>query len=244
MGDGKVNYIDFGGVLVPENSRRTTIAGQNGQILYCIFFDDKDAKAIYPKQTAETPRKTQYLKHKYSYNVLRHNGEVHTDNISKKEFDKLWNEARDSNSILRYDTKTYYTELNGRSYRNIEQNEIGGSYYIECPVDTKPKIEYENKEGILFDTKKIKVLNLKDANIKGSTDEDEIIVENSTNCTVDVMDHNNNILFSDKVTIINGKNNKVLSGSFDKTAFTTFDYIQNTSDTKAKHSGEGIFRQP
>lgn len=241
MGNEQVNYINYGGVLVPENSRRFTVTGKKGQTLYCVFLDDKGTRATYPKQTKGAQNETQYLQFSYDYNPFTHKEQTHTRNISKADFDKIWSDNTDPNSVKEF----YNTPENGsKEYRHIKQNYIGGSYYLEKPVDPSPKIEYENDSGILFDTKKIKVSNLKGASIKGSSDEDVITVENSENCTIDVSYDNNNIVCSDNVKIVNGKKNKVISGSWDKTSFTTFNYSENTENTKAKHNGEGIFHQP
>lgn len=243
MGDNTVNYVDFGGVMVPENSRRVTVADKKHNVLYCVFLDNKGSKVTYPKHDVTAkPTQKQYVKLSADYNPFTHNWKQHETYISKKEFDKVWNDSRDPNTVSQYSVKSYYTGSGEQQCRHIEQK--GGSFYDEFPVDTQPKIEYENQEGIFFDTKKLKISNLKDAEIKGSSDEDEITLENTKNCTVDTSEDNNNIFFSDKVKVINGYGNKVISGDNDKTTFETYNYTENITNIKAKHNKEGIHKQP
>lgn len=241
MGDNTVNYVDFGGVMVPENSRRVTLADKKHNVLYCVFLDNKGSKVTYPKHDVSAkPTQKRYAKLSADYNPFTHNWTKHETYISKKEFDKVWSVNR--GAVNQYSANTYYTEIEGQQYRCVEQE--GGSFYNEYPVNTQPKIEYENEEGTFFDTKKLKISNLKDAEIKGSSDEDEITLENTKNCTVDTSEDNNNIFFSDKVKVINGSGNKVISGDNDKTTFETYNYTENTTHIKAKHNKEGIHKQP
>lgn len=244
MGDGKINYVDFGGVMVPESSTRRTVVQKNNQTLYCVFLDDKGAKVTYPKQTSTKPTEKQYMKYTANYNPFTHKWVPYKDNISKAEFDKVWTESRDPNAAHTCDVTSYYKEIDGQNYRFIEQKGVDGWFYDEYPVSTQPKIEYEIDEGILFDTRKMKVSNLKDAKITGSKNEDEITLENSNNCTVDVSNANNNTFFSDKVKVINGSGNKVISGFHDRTTFETHNYTENTQKVTARHKNRSVFKQP
>ncbi len=246
MGDGKVNYVNFGGVLIPENARKVTMNGNNGKMLYCVFLDDKNFKVTYPKQTTKESNRMEYKYLTGSYSVLSHKFNLNEQNISKSEFDSVWNKARSTTScenLYSDSVRSYYK--GNKNYRHVELNEssYNPKHYYEQQVSTTPKIESDTS-GIIFNTNKIKLSNINGATVYGSDDEDNIILENSSDCFVDVSDENNNILFNDKVTVINGSGNKIKSGDNDKTEFKTYNYTTANSNTKSKHTGKGLFIQP
>ena len=250
MGGEKIEYVDFGGVLVPSDSNRVTIPDENnrGRKLYCVFLDNDGTKVTYPEQTTGSSPGVKYAEVGSSYSMLSHEFKSYERPMSKNLFDIYWNKVRtDEKSFSNNDvTFYYYTHgLDGKQYRQIDMNNraIGSSTYMEYPVSPIPKVEYET-DGLIFDTKKIKLSNLKDAVIRGSDDEDEITMENCTNCTADVHDYNNNVLFSDKVKIVNGSGNKVVSGDHDKTTFASYNYTTAKETVKKECKGEGTFEQP
>ena len=246
MGDGKVEYVNFGGALVPENSRRTTIPDEEtGKKLYCVFLDDKGTKITYPEQNKKQPKQIEYVKLTSSRAGL-FGGEatVHETNISKAQFDSIWEDARSFTSCENLNAnsvKSYYKGDN--NLRRVETGtNTGLKWYYEGFVDTQPKVEIQ-QEGLLFNTNKMKVSNFSGATVKGSEDEDDITLQNSDNCTIEVDSDNNNILFSDNVKVVNGSGNKVVAGDYDKTTFAKFDYNTAKETAVKQYKGEGKYKQ-
>lgn len=238
MGDIETNYVEFGGAYVPENSRRISINGSNGETLYCVFLDDKGSKIIYPRQKSTGKfLGFQYLELKGKSNK----------NISKSLFESKWEKARGYNACEKLDSYKVKSYQKGEeNYRVIELYNAGNSatWYVESPRKDIPKIEYENNKGLLFNTPKTRISNMDNAKVRGSSDEDEIIVENSNFCTIDTSEENNNWIFSDNVKIINGKGNKVISGDYDKNTFMTINYTSGETKIKSITKEEGTFTQP
>ena len=111
------------------------------------------------------------------------------------------------------------------------------------PLDNNPTITINAETVTIYDTQNITLSNMRGANVTGSTDEDNITLMNSSNCTIDVSNANNNIFVSDNVRVVNGQCNKVKAGDHDQVTFGTHNYETNTDTTKANHKGEGTYRQ-
>lgn len=245
MGNNEVKYVDFGGVLVPENCRRTSIPDENtGKTLYCLFLDDDGTKITYPGQTKKTPTKMEYVKLTAGGSLFGSKSKVHENHISKAEFDSLWEDALSATSCENLNANSVKSYLKSDSnYRHIETStSTGRKWYYESKVDTTPKIEYST-EGLVFDTKRVKLSNIDGAKYRGSDDEDIVTATNCNNCEFDVSDKNNNMIFNDKVKIINGSGNKVRAGEHDKASFVRYNYT-NAKETHLKeYKGEGTHKQ-
>ena len=236
MSDEKINYINFGGAQVPQHSKRA-ITKQNGKKLYNVWV--KGAKISYPQQHSKKvdTNNMQYSYITSDYDVTSHKFNKYESQISKSEYqdymDKYWD-----NNHGKY-------EAERRKFNNTTALIVSDPSFMvmETPVSTTPKIEVDTDEGLIFDTQNIKLSNLNGANIIGSKDEDKIILENSSNCIVDVSRDNNNIFFSDDVKIINGAGNKVKTGDNDNVSFVRRDYVANDEQINSEFKKAGFHRQ-
>ena len=245
MGNNEVKYVDFGGVLVPENCRRTSIPDeQTGKTLYCIFLDEDGTKITYPKQTKKESADMEYVKLTAGGSLFGSKSKVHENHISKAEFDSLWRDARSLTSCENLNANSVRSYMkNDSNCRHIETNtNTGIKWYYEGKVDTTPKIEYST-EGLIFETKKVNFSNIDGAKYRGSDDEDIVTATNCNDCEFDVSDKNNNFAINDKVKIINGSGNKVQAGDHDKAVFAKFNYTTAKESNVKAYKGEGIYKQ-
>ena len=241
-GNEPIKYVTFGGVQVPESSTRKVI-NRNGQQIYCVWTDN-NGKITYPEQHTYVSNVAEYKRTDYypSGFASLYDFNPRTYHISKREFEDLyWNTAFNRTGSTNIDGFTY-------TYGNTTGVTIGGrrvdtgSFSCER-LDTTPKIDISADTGLIFDTQYVTLSNMRGATVTGSTDEDNITLMNSSNCTVDVSNANNNMFVSDNVTVVNGQGNKVKAGDHDQVTFGTHDYETNVDRTKAEHKGEGTYRQ-
>ena len=238
MSGESVKYVTFGGAQVPESSTRT-VTQQNGKTTYNVWIEG--AKISYPQQH-EKPvdyDNTEYAYRAAHYNILKNEFEMYEKSLSKFEYDwyvdNYWN---NNNGEYEARLKT------GKNYQSLQvDRNASGTFVVEAyPVSTTPQIE-ASTEGILFKTQNITVSNIQGATITGSVNEDNITLNNSSNCTVDVSNANNNFFISDNVTIVNGKNNSVKAGDNDTVTYQTHNYETDTDKTTASYEDEGKYKQ-
>lgn len=238
MGIKDVNYVNFGGVLIPEDSRHVMI-NQGNKTMYCVFLNDDGAKVIYPKQTEKQSPGAEYIGIFGNYDSDKDNYITVKTKVSKNIFDDVWENSK-NNKQKGWDK----VEVKNTPTRKVSR--ISGrrtEEYQEVPVSGKPKIEYNESNKYLFTTTKIDVSNIDDATITGSSHIDSIVLHNGSNCKIEVDDYNNSIIFHDSVTVINGENNTIHSGEHDKTAFQTYDYNTKEVTSQTEYTGRGKYIQ-
>lgn len=238
----EVKYVSFGGAQVPEGCKRQVI-NQNSKQMYCVWLQDgdKEGKVVYPKQQTKPSNESVYTKTWYTQQGCIGKPRVFSELCSSSDFnnEKLSAEYREHHPKNNEFASTY-TSLDGR-YASITRYEDIGHItkyekYEKQPLDTTPRIEITTDKGMIYDTNNIKISNMNGANITGTAQEDNITLEHSDNCYVDVANANNNIFVSDNVRDVNGKNNKIKLGDNDTLEKVQHDYDKNTERTNTyKH---------
>lgn len=236
----EVKYVPFGGVQVPENLKRNVV-NQNGKQMYCVWTDNKGGKVMYPMQQKFDTNDKIYQK-EYAIEGYK----PRTEYTTQAEYSLLKMNAflscegkKDNNAGIKY---AYWP--NGVDVLFTKDGKYEGRWTITSSLrDTTPTINISKDSGLIFDTQNVTLSNMRNATVYGSSNEDNILLDNSDNCTVDVSKDNNNRFVSDTVTILNGKGNKVVAGDHDTVTVQTHNYDTNEIITDKKFKGEGTHKQ-
>jgi len=233
----KVKYVSFGGAQVPANLKRQVI-NQNGKQIYCVWTDNNGGKVTYPEQRNYNNGETVYVQYSYGADM----GEKY-NYIAKGVFDYRFDELtkHGTKKILSDNTVEYRLKDDGANWHmtttdgkansiSFDDTSILGSFRKDHR-DTTPRIETNTVRGIVFDTQRTSLSNMRGATVTGSNQEDNIILEHSENCYVDVANANNNMFVSDNVRDVNGKNNRIKLGNNDTLEKVQHDYETNTENT-------------